>query len=579
MFKRLKLLLNKIPTITVDRFKFIVVMTIILVLIENIPSFINRFNVNEYNNYTTWYNIYSLTIESLMASALTLAVLFLVSCNKYLLKLVVVLFLCISSIFIYILVSYKVIINEVLFVSLMQANDGETQEMITWVPVAIFIFLGALPSLFIIFCVKIKSNINSIKDCFYGYFWESLLKKIVIFICIPIIVMLLLVLFGNRALFFNTYNVKTSLSGYMPLNYIGGYYQYITKLSRDVKIAKNIKELSSKYKFSFNSALKEEPLTVVLVIGESSRAKSQAYNGYYRDTNKYTKNINGLVYLKDVKSCATYTIGSVPCMLSHLTRKEFSLPTRETGLISVFKDLGFKTYWISTQTAYSSGLNAIFRSATEASEFYFINSVRPYVPSGGQVYDDITATTLVKEAIDSPHKQKLIVFQLFSSHIKYKERFPEEFMIYTPSCKLNSSNCGDIALQNDYDNATVYNDYVLSLVINQLKDKNALLIYMSDHGESLPTDKSGFLFHNATYNIAPPEQTHVAALMWLSDGMQKLLPGAIDNVRKYANLHISHDYIFSTLLGCIGVKSQVINNNLNLCLPNGLPNAKSGKYY
>lgn len=576
---KIKLLLNKIPSFEVNRFQFIFLVSIFLVFIENIPSFINKFIVNEYNNYSISNNIVSLAMESFVAFSLLLAVLFIFSINKYLLKLAVIIFLCVSSIFIYILVSYKVFIDEVLILNLIQANPKEVSETPILIPVIIFIVLGVLPSLFVAFMIKIKSS--SFKSFANIAYWENLFKQVSYFICIPIILLLMLVLFINKIFFFNTDNIKTSLSSYMPLNYAGAYFQYATKINQSLKFAKNRQYLYKKYNFSFNSNLKNKPLTIVLVVGESSRAKEQAYNGYYKDTNKYTKNIKGLVYLKDVKSCATYTLASVPCMLSYKNRKDFSLPIAETSLISVFRNLGFKTYWISTQSAYIKGDNAIFSVASEAKELYFGNSVRPFVPSGEQVYDGDTLNSLVKKAINSKEKQKFIVFQLHGSHIAYNNRFPKSFAVYKPTCKFRADNCANsnIALQNDYDNTVLYSDYVLSKLINSLKDQNTLLIYASDHGESLPADHSGFLMHAAPYNIAPEEQKHVTSLIWLSEGMQRLLPNALANIKQYSGLHLSHDYIFSTLLGCIGVKSTVINNNLNLCKLSGLSDAKKGAYY
>lgn len=41
------------------------------------------------------------------------------------------------------------------------------------------------------------------------------------------------------------------------------------------------------------------------------------------------------------------------------------------------------------------------------------------------------------------------------------------------------------------------------------------MLYVSDHGESL--GEHGFYLHAAPYAIAPKEQTHVPAIVWMGD--------------------------------------------------------------
>src|SRR6202008_4924655 len=45
--------------------------------------------------------------------------------------------------------------------------------------------------------------------------------------------------------------------------------------------------------------------------------------------------------------------------------------------------------------------------------------------------------------------------------------------------------CGDAALVNEYDNSILYTDYFLHEVIERLTARHALMLYVSDHGESL----------------------------------------------------------------------------------------------
>ncbi len=72
----------------------------------------------------------------------------------------------------------------------------------------------------------------------------------------------------------------------------------------------------------------------------------------------------------------------------------------------------------------------------------------------------------------------------------YFKRYPKEFEEYQPVCMTNElSKCDDQSVINGYDNAIRYTDYFLNNVINTLKayepDYDVVMVYVSDHGESL----------------------------------------------------------------------------------------------
>ena len=81
-------------------------------------------------------------------------------------------------------------------------------------------------------------------------------------------------------------------------------------------------------------------------------------------------------------------------------------------------------------------------------------------------------------------KSQLIIFHLLGQHFQYSLRCKSNMKRFGtndyPRTDLTKEEKQTIA---DYDNATLYNDYVLSKIIEQFKDKEAIVIYLSDHGE------------------------------------------------------------------------------------------------
>ena len=95
-------------------------------------------------------------------------------------------------------------------------------------------------------------------------------------------------------------------------------------------------------------------------------------------------------------------------------------------------------------------------------------------------------------------------------------RYPPRFEIFKPVCRTSELwKCSHEALVNTYDNTILYTDHVVAEQIRLLGSVSAsvdsLLIYVSDHGESL--GEHGLYLHGTPYAFAPQEQTRVPFLM------------------------------------------------------------------
>ncbi|NRA85090.1 MAG: sulfatase-like hydrolase/transferase [Gammaproteobacteria bacterium] len=105
-------------------------------------------------------------------------------------------------------------------------------------------------------------------------------------------------------------------------------------------------------------------------------------------------------------------------------------------------------------------------------------------------FDEILLTGLV-ERITSSNKDKFfVVLHTKGSHDpSYYAKYPSQFEKFTPVCRSEQlSDCTQQALINAYDNTILYTDYFINEAISRLdKLKNipSMLVYVSDHGESL----------------------------------------------------------------------------------------------
>ena len=93
----------------------------------------------------------------------------------------------------------------------------------------------------------------------------------------------------------------------------------------------------------------------------------------------------------------------------------------------------------------------------------------------------------------------LIIFHLLGQHVKYNQRFPSDRRHFTAEDYEKKRADLDGKQRNvlaDYDNAVLYNDSIVDAIISRFEDKEAIIIYMPDHGEECYEGNRGFICRN-----------------------------------------------------------------------------------
>jgi glucan phosphoethanolaminetransferase (alkaline phosphatase superfamily) len=190
------------------------------------------------------------------------------------------------------------------------------------------------------------------------------------------------------------------------------------------------------------------------------------------------------------------------------------------------------------------------------------------IPGGSALYKMNTHDGVMLPYLDNvlaKPKKQFIVIHTSGSHWNYAARYPSEFEIFKPGCKdistqTDQPGCGEPGLTNSYDNSIIYTDYILSQIIKRLGDKNAFLIYASDHAESL--GENGIYGHG-THMV--PEQLTITFIFWASDKFISHHPNLLETLSRKTKENLNHDYIFHSALDCIGIASSIIDSSLSLC--------------
>ena len=357
---------------------------------------------------------------------------------------------------------------------------------------------------------------------------------------------------------------------YSPISLIDSLVEYFGDIHPYLKNKKNLTPIASIIPDVKLDAKKVKNLKVVLIIGESARSMNFSINGYKRKTTPELEKVNNLLSFKNVSPCSNLTSYSVSCMLSYKTSNEFLFSNNnEESIAKLFEKLGFTTAWFSTQKAVGDD-NVVLAVAMQHQKYLFGNSIAKII-GGNKIYDEYLLNFLDKE-IDNK-EDNFVVLQGQGSHFLFDDRYPEEFKKFTPTCrKTNPADCEKQAMINSYDNSILYTDHFINSVITRLKDKNAILFYISDHGQFLGEDgiyyhgNNEFYHHGRTRGNNQKEH-QVPMFLWMSDSVinNKFYQKKFINAKAKTDNYLTHNNLFDSLLDCAGVNSKFFDRNLSLC--------------
>ncbi|OWW18255.1 sulfatase domain-containing protein [Noviherbaspirillum denitrificans] len=298
----------------------------------------------------------------------------------------------------------------------------------------------------------------------------------------------------------------------------------------------------------------ELPQTVVMVIGESSRYDRWSLNGYKRETNPLLKKEANLVSLSNVVTAVSATRLSVPVLVSRKpARMSLQAGFAEKSFLTAFKEAGFKTWWLSNQMTFGQFDTPVSVFAQEADVTQFLNL-------GGfsthASFDDILLAPLQAAMADASPK-KLIVLHTLGNHWNYSHRHPKDFDKWQPSLfGVASPDYNNRAikepLNNSYDNSILYTDWFLSEVIARLKSSShmALMMYVSDHGQTLYDGNCGYAFHGHNTQF----EFHVPALVWYSDLYRATHPAKVNQLIRNKRAKLATENVFHSLVDMADIR-------------------------
>ncbi len=523
----------------------ILLVSLFLVAAGNLTFFANTLKIYPLESGKAVY-LASLTVSFVAVNALLLA---LISFGRAT-KPVLIVFLLLASLAAYFMDSYGVIISDEMLRNAVQTNPAETRDLITGKLFAYLIFLGVLPAIIV---AKIPLR-------WRGWRRELAWRAGLITGLIVIVIALVMASSSFYASFLREHKPLRSYTNpayftYSAIRYANQAFatesaETLTVLGADARKA---------------SADQQRHLTV-LVVGETARADRFSINGYARETTPQLKAAQ-VMNFSNYWACGTSTAVSVPCMFSMSGMNDFDLKTAASreNLLDVLQHAGVNVLWLDNNSD-SKGVAA--RSPYEEFKSPQTN------PLCDEECRDEGMLPRLQAFVDShPTGDLFVVLHQMGNHgPAYFKRYPSDFAKFQPVCQSNDlSQCTREEIGNAYDNAIFYTDHFLGKTIEQLKrhDQNfqTALFYLSDHGESL--GENGIYLHGLPRAIAPDNQLHVPAIIWLGSGFNNIDRAAL---QKKSGDHFTHDNVVHTVLGLMGIETELYRPKLDIL--NGTRHAK-----
>lgn len=315
-----------------------------------------------------------------------------------------------------------------------------------------------------------------------------------------------------------------------------------------------------------------DSLQIVVIIGESFIKSHSSLYGYHLPVNPCLEkevSDSALVVFSDMITAGNFTNMSIANLMSlnNLTDED---PARRDWWRSVyfplvFKKAGWRVSLFTNQydpQSRSSDLGRLFFDP------FIIETCYDAYNDSQESYDGDFVNSMVSQhhLAALPSADALTIWHLKGQHFPARQYFPDDAshirftMSDVPADKpwLDDDKRQQVA---DYANATLYNDSIVSSIIDLYRASDAVVVYFSDHGEEMwDTAPAG------NRNKQQPDdaewmhrQFDIPFVVWMSESFRGKYPEMADSIRRAADRPGSLDNLGQMLLHISGIRSKYLH--------------------
>lgn len=297
---------------------------------------------------------------------------------------------------------------------------------------------------------------------------------------------------------------------------------------------------------------------VVFLLGESTSRHHMSLYGYGLPTTPRleARDARGeLAVFRAVTSPHAGTLAVVRTLFSFYDNASPGMWYEYGNVFDILRQAGVRTAWLSNQEA-SGFYGSIGRTLGGRCDVMAFTSRLSHSIDLSERYDEellpLLDATLAEEPEEAGAAQ-FFVLHLMGAHEEFGRRYPAPYAQFTEEDERGrgvATSEEERAVRASYDNAVLYDDAVVDAVIRRFEGRDALVIFLSDHGEEV-YDVRSLAGHG---DESSPWQRDIPCVFWMSETFRAQHPAAAARIRRATGRAWQSDEMIHTLLDLMQIR-------------------------
>ena len=348
-------------------------------------------------------------------------------------------------------------------------------------------------------------------------------------------------------------------------------------MSLSKKEMENVIILTEQAKASI-SPQADDSLNVIFIIGESFMPNHASLYGYPLKTTPFldSEQAAGRLFpFTDVLSPYNQTTRVIRNLLSCNSIGDGESWASAPAFTALYKKSGYHVAFYDNQKAADMG-----HSFT-----YSLNTYLYHPRIAKACYDELNDSTFEFDGqlIDYYRRQqssqqashRLVLFHLMGQHVSFEHRYPEGFGHFTSdSTQFRKESWLTEEMRQDiahYDNAILYNDYVLQQITSLYDKENTIVIFLSDHGEEVYDYRDNLGRDDWSIGSDPKQvlyfQYRVPLIVWCSNQFVSRHPDMVSQLKQALHRPFMIDNTCQLLFYLSGLNTSYYHPQRNVLSP------------
>lgn len=298
---------------------------------------------------------------------------------------------------------------------------------------------------------------------------------------------------------------------------------------------------------------------IIFVLGESTSRHHMQLYGYDLPT---TPNLSRreqageLTAFSSVTSPHAGTMAVMRTLFSFYDNDAMGMWYEYGNIFDILRAADVRTAWLSNQE--SSGFyGSIGRTLASRCDEQAFTSHLAHTIDLSERYDE-EVLPLLDDALagdgrtDAEPRSDFLVVHLMGAHEDFKRRYPASFARFTAADELGGvrDDAASRQIRAEYDNAVLYDDHIVDAIIRRVEDQDALVIFLSDHGEEV-NDVREIVGHG---DESSAWQRDIPMVIWTSAKFRANHPADVLRIQAAKERAWQSDEMIHTLLDLMKIR-------------------------